>query len=260
MNKRPFQIVLLAALQFISPLIYLIFASVHYELSFVSTINEIFALTSGVRLLEIFILPIALGFLILNTKKTGYRFVIAASVYLIVRSLLAFSASNSTDPVFPIVFSNVICILGLIYLIRPRTREIYFNPKLRWWEHDLRYIVNLPATLTRTGDKAFRGTLQNIANGGAGVETTEGELLIDEMVTLEFKHQNIAFKILAKTVWQRTIPEGPKYLGLQWASDADNAERSKVRRLIRTLKESRTPTTRPVTHFWEDMKARISRS
>jgi len=260
MNKRPLPIVLLAALQFVSALTYLIFASVQNGLSLVGTINEVFALYPTIRLIEIFVLPFVLGFLILNTKKLGYRFVIAGSVYLIVRSLLAFSDSNSTDPVFPIVFSNIICIVGLIYLIRPRTREIYFNPKLRWWEHDVRYIVNKPATLTRTGGKPFRGTMQNIANGGAGVETTEGDLLTDEVITLEFQHENTDYKISAKTVWQRVIPEGPKYLGLQWAVDADKTERSKIRRLIRTLKTAGTPTTRPVTYFWEDLKARLSRS
>lgn len=259
MNKRPLPIVLLAALQFISPLIYLMFASVHYEVSLISMINEVFALTSGLRLIEIFLLPIVLGILILNTKKFGYRVVIAGSVYLIVRSLLTFSASNSTDPVFPIVFSNIICIFGLIYLINPRTREIYFNPKLRWWEHDVRYIVNLPAHLTRTGSTPFKGTIQNIANGGAGVETNESNLLVDEVVVLEFNHQSTPYKISAKAVWQRAIPEGPRYLGLQWVTDSDQTELSKVRRLVKNLKDTKTATTRPVTYFWEDLKARISR-
>ncbi len=254
MNRRPWPIVLMAILQFLSPIFYIGVAALFYHLSFRSTANEIWALTPDLRKVEIFALPVVFGALILVTRKAGYYVVIAGSIYLIVRGVMEYVASNETDPVFPIIITNLVCAGVVAALLRPGTRSVYFNPRLRWWETSPRYVVNFPASITRVGAKAMKATLQNIAAGGAGIETMEMGFLKEEIAVLEFQHEGAVFHLKAKVVWEKAIGGGKQFLGLQWADENSNAEWSAIRKLIRDLKAKHTPTTRAIPPRLTDVK------
>jgi hypothetical protein len=254
MNRRPWPIVLLAILQFISPIIYLGIASIFYGLSFADTAREVYTLSTGLRKFEIFALPIILGVLILITRKLGYLVVIVGSVYLMVRCILEFLATNQTDPVFPMVFTNLICAIVLAYFMRSKTREIYFNPSVRWWETDPRYVVNIPATVTRIGAAGIPAKLENLANGGAGLHTAATGFLPEEVVDLSFTQDGTKYTFKARIVWQRQDPGGQNFLGVQWADETDPGERSKLRRLVREFKRKGLPTTRQIPTWWEDFR------
>lgn len=258
MNRRPGPIVLLAILQFFSPFLYVLIASFTYDLSIGATAREIFTLNSGMRNLEVFFLPLILGALIYGMRRTGYYFVMAASIYLIVRGILAFLDSNETDPVLPIILTNGLSLLVIAYFARRKTRDLHFNSRLRWWETDPRYIVNLPASVTRIGTKPLKAHVQNIAAGGAGIETSESGFLTDETIHVEFQHEGVEYRLNARVVWER--PNGTnQFLGIQWAEDDNsNAERSKVRRLARNLRAKKTPTTRVIAPWWQDLKSWLS--
>jgi hypothetical protein len=258
MNRRPWPIILLAILQFLSPLIYLGIASIFYDLSFADTTREILTLAPALRKFEIFVLPIILGILILITRKVGYLIVIFGSVYLMVRCILEFLASNQTDPLFPVVFTNLICAVVLAYFMRAKTREVYFNPNVRWWETDPRFVVNLPASITRIGAAGTIAKLENLANGGAGVRSGASGFLPEEVVDLAFSYEGTNYVLKSRIVWQRADSGGQHFLGVQWAEEADNAERSKLRRLVRDLRAKGTPTTRQVPPWWEDLKTWLS--
>ena len=260
MNRRPWPILLLAVLQFLSPLIYIIVASFFYGLSVQATANEILALTPELRKFEIFVLQVLLGGLILMTRRTGYYFVIVGSIYLIVRGVIEFVASNQTDPVFPLVLTNLLCAAVIAYLVRPRTRMIYFNPRMRWWETEARYVVGFPASIVRVGGKACKAKIQNIAVGGAGVDTVEKGFLKDEIVDLEFQYEGETYRMKSKIVWEQDIAGSQQFIGIQWAESNANADRSKMRRLTRELKKKGFPTTRKNIPWWSDLKARLLNS
>lgn len=257
MIRRPWPILLLAILQFLTPVIYLSFAAGFYGISFASATREIYELSSSLRLFEIFLLPLILGTLIVLTKRTAYFIAMVGCIYGIVRGIFEFIASNQTDPVFPIIVSNVFCVAAIAYLARPKARNIYFDPRLRWWETDVRYVVDLPASITRVGASPMKTTLQNIAAGGAGLETLHSGFLKGEIVTLEFQHEGTIYNLNAKIMWERPGNNSHQILGLQWVGESNNADRSKVRRLIRSLKAAKTTTTRQAPPFWSDLKARI---
>lgn len=244
MNRRPWPIVLLAILQFLTPVIYLGFAAGFYGISFLSAAREVYELTSPLRRLEIFALPILLGVLIFMTKRVGYFIAMIGCAYGIARGITEFIASNQTDPVFPIILSNIFCIAAIAYLARPKARSVYFNPRLRWWETEARYMVGWPASVTRVGAAPMKATIQNIAGGGAGVETLEAAFLKGEVVVLEFQHEGTIYRLNSKIAWEKPGSAPKQFIGVQWDVSNPNAERSKVRRLIRALKSAKTITTR----------------
>jgi hypothetical protein len=259
MNRRPWPIVLMAFLQFLSPFLYVGVAALFYHLSFSATMNEILALTPELRKFEIFALPILIGVLILMTKRTGYYFVIVGSVYSIVRGVMEYVASNETDPVFPLVISNLLCLLVVAILLRPKTRSVYFNPRLRWWETSPRFVVDFPATITRTGGAPSKAVLQNVATGGGGVETTETGFLKEEIVSLEFRSESESYRFRAKVVWEKEVGARKQLLGVQWADDNSSTEWSKLRRLLRGLKSKGARTTRAIPPRLSEVKEWFSK-
>jgi len=255
MNRRPWPIVLMAILQFLSPFLYIAVAAMFYHLSLSATTNEVLELTPDLRKFEIFFLPIILSGLILLTRKWGYYLVVLGSIYLIARGIIEFKASNNTDPVFPLVLSNLVCLVVVVILIVGRkTRAVYFNPRLRWWETSPRYIVGLTASVTRVGARPLKAELKDIAAGGAGLNASERGFLRNEIVNLEFQYEGEPFQLKAKVAWEKEIGDGKEFLGLQWADDNTTSGWSKIRRLLRTLKQKRTPTTRGMPGVFTGVK------
>ncbi len=244
MNRRPWPIVLLAVLQFLSPLFYIITAAIYFGLTPGDAGKEVIALSTDLRKFEIFILPLILGVLIFLTRRTGYYLAIVGSIYLIIRSIIEFSASNQTDPVFPMIIMNVLSVAVLIYLLLPKTRNIYLNRRVRWWETDPRYLVTLPASVTRIGASPMKAEVVNLAAGGAGIETLETGFLKDEVIGLEFQSEGTVYHMKSKIAWEKPTGTGKQYLGLAWADDNTNPNHSKIRRLVRTLKSKGTQTSR----------------
>ncbi len=244
MFRRPWPILMLALLQFLTPVIYLAFAAGFYNVSIGSATREIMELTPFTRQLEIFILPLILGLLIFMTNRIAYLIAMIGCIYGIVAGVLAFVLSNQTDPVFPIILSNLFCLAAIGYLARSKARNIYFNQRLRWWETELRYVVNFPSSVTRVGGAPMKATLLNIASGGAGVETLNSGFLKGEVITLEFQNAGTVHHLKAKVMWEKPIDSAKQFIGIHWEDENTKPERSKVRRLIRSLKTAKTPTTR----------------
>lgn len=257
MMRRPWPILLLAILQFLTPVIYLSFAAGFYGISFISAAREVYALATPLRNFEIFLLPMILGVLIFMTKRTAYFIALVGCIYGIIRGVMEFIATNQTDPVFPIIVSNVFCIAAIIYLSRATARDVYLNPRIRWWETDPRYVVNFPASVTRVGASPMKATLENVAAGGAGIETLAAGFLKEEIITLEFQHEGNVYHLSAKIVWERPGTSSKQFLGLRWVDENSQADLSKIRRLIRDLKAAKTPTTRQAPTLWQDLKVRF---
>ncbi|MBC7385477.1 MAG: PilZ domain-containing protein [Cryobacterium sp.] len=258
MKSRPWPIVLLAILQFLSPLIYILVAAFFYETSVASTTREMIALAPDLRKFEIFVLPLILGGLLFITRRTGYYFFLLGCIYQISRAVVVFMASNETDPVFPLVITNLIGAIAILYLLRPRTRMIYFNARMRWWETEPRYVVDFPASVSRVGASPVKSRIQNIASGGVGTEVENLNFLSGEKVAVEFQHEGIVYALKARVAWNR--PTGNQtFLGLEWSADNSNAERSKVRRLVRHLQSKGVKTTHETPAWWDDFKSWVKR-
>ncbi|MBF0315997.1 MAG: PilZ domain-containing protein [Oligoflexia bacterium] len=59
----------------------------------------------------------------------------------------------------------------LIYLLTSKTRKIFFNKDLRWWEQGHRFVVSIPCYLSFI-DSSEKGTIVDLSFSGALLKTT----------------------------------------------------------------------------------------
>lgn len=260
MHRRPWPIVILALIQFLTPLASIWVSAIANRISFVTMSKEIWIFSSDVEKLKFFALPIALGFLIYFTKKLGFYFVLLASAYTIYGNIQEWVMSGKTTSIWMIVGVNAVVMMLVAYLLLPNVRAVFFNPRMRWWETAPRFILEIACTYVRTGSEEKSAKLTDLAVGGAGIEVSTTGILNEELVTLKFKFNDEEFVLPSKVVYHRNISDSKARLGLQWTPELTNQEHSKLRRLTRQLKAARYPETRKTPEWKSDFVSWLGRA
>jgi len=82
----------------------------------------------------------------------------------------------------------------------------YFNPRLRWWERDLRYRVNLGVKF-QIDRQTRKGQLLDISRSGCFAEI-ESPLIVGEEVEMKLSLQKFEFTTKAMVIWSCDDPKG----------------------------------------------------
>lgn len=261
MKHRPTLLVFLAFFYLLSPVLYPALISGYFDTPFVEALRQTTAENSLWRNIEIFVIPLILAGCIFFARRIGYFIVVIGSLYLASRSVSLFLSANETVPVSMLVVTNVFFIAAVMYLLKKKTRAVYFNPKLRWWETEGRYIVNFAGEITRLGALPVKVSILDIALGGAAIETDEKKAFLpNEMIHVEFKHEEIEYEYTAGVVWERPLSDGKRLLGTRWIAEGARVERPSMRKLIKELRAKGTPTTGQAPGWWENFRAWIAQN
>ncbi len=258
MNRRPWLLVLLAITFVISPFLYPLLVSFYFDTPLTTVAKETLAINSTYRNIEVFILPVVLGIFTYFAHRASYFIVVLGSIFLLVRNFLVFEATNDSFPVSALVFMNLLFVFVIVYLSRRSTRALYFNSKMRWWETDPRYVVEWEGTLSRLGAQPTKVKIQNIAVGGAALETLDSGFQPHEQIKLDFFALGQSYSFAAGVVREKNSEGAPTLLGIQWLEKRRSADGKKMKKLIREIKQKGIPTTRPADR-WQDFKSWISR-
>jgi hypothetical protein len=70
-----------------------------------------------------------------------------------------------------LVLVYVINILMVGYFLLPAVRNIYFDPRLRWWETLPRFRCQIPAHFIVNSEQGFPGTIGNFSEGGVFIKS-----------------------------------------------------------------------------------------
>ncbi len=194
MLKRPLILKLIALFMFIYPLLQVAFLSIEKERSFQYTLN--WTLTS-LTVLDFFnfwfLFPLS-GVLLLGVKIYSYVAFIAIQLYSFYFHLNYEPFSWPYLAKTPSASSYILLGINMIivgYLLLPRSREIFFDKSLRWWERGSRYTINEPCFAKYDG-KEVHGKVCDLSFGGALLE-------LDEPIP-KGKVINLDFDILGKEV------------------------------------------------------------
>lgn len=90
--------------------------------------------------------------------------------------------------------------------LREHISAPYFNPRMRWWERDPRFRVNLGARF-QVNNQRQKGALLDISRGGCFAEL-ETILFPGDVIELRVTVEQVDFLARAKVIWRCSRPRG----------------------------------------------------
>lgn len=230
MRIRPWPLVILALLHIIAPVGNL---SVSCFLSKTNPVDYVRSFNSVWDAAAFFLIFPAAGVAIYFMKKWSYP------VFLLSLSW-SFFLNYDTWVHYPQLFPLPLLILiylvniGVVgYFLIPAVREVYFNPRLRWWESKPRYRLGVNSHIYRADGSRFDCEVGNISEGGVFLATSQGALQADEDIRLEFGFHKLEFNLPAKVMHIGTV-DGRMGCGVQFAA-LNPQQKRLVRNVVRAL-------------------------
>lgn len=207
MKTRPWPLVILALFQAVAPAFNLWFCARVLNTSVEAYASALWAESTPRQLFEFYALGPIAGLAIFRTRRWSYPLFLAITSFTAWRnyqSHVAFPGLLSLPLLFGAYAANAALVA---YFLLPAVRLAYFNPRVRWWESQPRFQVELDA---RAGETPVR--IRNLSEGGAFIEAAAG--LPQGAFTLSFEWQGERYAIAARVVHRRADGRG---LGLQFA-------------------------------------------
>jgi len=192
MQHKPWPLLILAFIHFIEPITKVIFYSFFFNITPWHVVSVIYNNESTLYFLQfLFLFPIA-GIAIYAVKKWSLP------VFLLVELLVLIINSQYLNELYQtnqlwlfgcFIFFGLLNLTIVTYLLIPAVRIAYVDPKIRWWESDPRYSVNIDCII----DNNITGQIKNISIGGVFIKTNNN-LEIDSNARLIFKFQTPSSK------------------------------------------------------------------
>jgi len=199
MKKRPISIKLISFIYIILPLH--IYAQISYfsHTPWTEFFNVMSKFSYHAYILSI--LWVIVGICIFLVKSWSWYIFLAHSIAMVIWNCY-FAIMN---PFFPIVLTFVflvsLFIVTGIFILEP-IRAPYFNPRLRWWEQDKRYRIDLPVYVHYIdSNKEITGNTYDISKSGLFFT---GDLLgpTGEKIRVKFDHELLSsLELFGEVVW-----------------------------------------------------------
>jgi len=243
MHRRPWPIVFLSLLQLFTPIGTIFFSSIANRVTFIQQLKIVWAHAPMTDRIIIFIVPIILAWLIYFTKKIGLYLVAATVIYTLTKNLIEWRGFADGYSFLMLLLVSL-CNLALVaYLLVPSVREIFFNPSIRWWEREPRYILNTEGAIDLNG-QTQPCYLQDVSVSGASFQCLPGLIHQGDDVKLTFKHGKHEISFLAKIMYERNINVDSTKFGLRRIETSRlSGEYLLILSLISDLKKENCPIT-----------------
>lgn len=251
MQRRPWPLVFLAILQILGPMGSILISAYANKIGFTEMASAIWKYSKPIELIEFYALPILQGTFIFYAKRFGYFAVLALAGFSVYLNVHEWNAAREVISL-PIFLGVTATNIGLIiYLLLPNVRMVFMNPRLRWWETPLRYLVSLKAQVSKEDGHAKPAKILDLSTGGAGILVETQLYEIGEPLLLTFEYESTTVLMRAVAVYGR--PEGNAFrYGLEWRRGAAEDER-RTMRLLDELEEKNNPTVRMPPIWKEDL-------
>lgn len=193
MKKRPLAITLVSLICISMAPLYLVYHLWYQKLDPLS-------LTAGINPIHFLIAFMALpvGFGVYKVQKWGYVAFLFFSVTLVTYFLYQYFASPVLHN-YLVLLGAVALLGGVSLLLQQHITAPYFDPKLKWWERDPRYRVNLQAEFQIDGD-VRAGSMLDLSMSGC-YATVDTKLIAGDTIYVNLALLDHKFKAMAKVIW-----------------------------------------------------------
>lgn len=167
MRKRPWALVILAVLHFIAPIGNIIFNALLMGRNVWNYLGFALSPEYLAQNWVIIIAPIIAGYAIYACKKWSFFVYLAAITALFVFSYIGYMSKSEIIGIGPVILVYLINVLVVTYFLIPAVRNIYFDPRMRWWEAQPRYSCDFKCQWSGVDvDGGISGRIGNISVNG----------------------------------------------------------------------------------------------
>ena len=130
----------------------------------------------------------------------------------------------------PFYFVDLVLVAGAFFLMtRQRVREVYFNPKIRWWERPERHNVNFDGVF-ELNNQRIAAPILDISVGGCFVDLNTPQQ-IDKILKIEINHDGVQFACDGRIVRLSAEPRGAGIMFL----NLPRSSRQRIKQIIKSL-------------------------
>jgi hypothetical protein len=249
MKKRPIQIQVLAALQFLSPLVNILSGAIKYRVTPMFVIHTVWFHLGWTDRFQFFFLGPVLGMVIYVVKKWSIPIAVGCISLLVTENFVGWYTHPKGSSLGSAIFTSLLNLLVVMYLLLPQVRIAYINRRVRWWESKPRYVITTSCDLIHNGNK-FSASVLNISEGGlfltTGISMNQGD-----SVTVEPGWKGNLTPIAAK-ILHRSLVSGVSGYGIQFLHTRETHLQTKV--YLKELKAQNVPCSIEKTNLPHEVK------
>lgn len=251
MKRKPWPLIVLALLHLFAPVGNIIANSIFANVSIGTYMNALFHPDELLRTFIFLGIPVVGGALIYICKKWSYYLYLLLMIFPFLYSYMSWQAQPTLQLGVYLIAFYLINLLVVGYFILPQVRQVYFDPRLRWWETKPRFKAEFETDF-RWVDQKSKGEIKNLSEGGLFIET---DLKMNTLgrIDVDFKYKDQMYALRGEIVYSKPS-NGRMGYGIS-LSDEDKQVES-VKRLINSLSEQglvmtgRAPTAEDSFGYW----------
>lgn len=229
MSRRPWPLIIIAILHVIAPVGNITFSAFLSGVGFNVYWRALLMPMNRGTLLIFTVVPITGAILIYMCKRWSYYVYIALMAIPFYFSYQEYLEKSTPMVAAALVLFYVINIFVVGYFLLPTVRQIYFDPRLRWWETKPRYKADFQCQVELQGEQHWV-EIKNISEGGAFLETP-ANLPMNLAIKIYFKDSEGVIALNGNVVYRRsTIP-----VGYGFKFDRQSAKEPRLKDLIKKL-------------------------
>lgn len=234
MPRRPLTISIIVVCYFLSPAAIILQASILNRIPLFGAHN-IFTRLFITDILILFVYPISAA-AIYSIKKWGWYLFLACSLILISYNIFVYNLSPRYSLLI-LIFLNVILAIVAGVFFRKHIIAPYFNPRLRWWETEPRYKIDIHADII-SGKNILTGEILDISNSGFFM-AFERDLTVGRVYKFNLKCLKHSVEVNGKVMRKASQKEELNGYGIMFVKLTD-AEKMGISSLIEDLEKGGT--------------------
>lgn len=251
MKHKPWPLIVIAALHFLAPFGNIVSNSLLLNVS-VFTYTQAFLESGEWSKIFIFIFaPILGGVLIYICKKWSYYLYLSLMLAPLFYTYVYWTLHPSLKLGLYLFVVYPTNLLVVIYFMLPQVRQVYFDPRLRWWESKPRFKFDFETEIT-SGDQKTTGEIKNISEDGLFIESDLQMKKLD-VLDINFNFMDQAYPLKGQVVYSKNSNNRIGY-GIMLIKNKNTNEN--LKKLIHTLSEqgliiqSRLPSAEDSFSAW----------
>ncbi|MCK5094373.1 MAG: PilZ domain-containing protein [Spirochaetes bacterium] len=231
MTRRPLIISIIVICYVLSPVSSIFLSSIINRIPLFGAHN-IFTRLPITDILILFVYPISAA-AIYSIKKWGWYLFLACSLILISYNIFVYYLSPRYSLLILIVLNVILAIVAGIFF-RKHIIAPYFNPRLRWWETEPRYKIEIHADII-FGKNVLTGEILDISNSGFFMSLDQ-DLTVGRVFKFNLKCLKCSVEVNGKVMRKSSRKEELNGYGVMFVKLTD-AEKMGINALIKDLEK-----------------------